>query len=99
MAARARRAGRHAIEVVYLDAADSWWWTGVSPSLRDVVAADYGALAVAGYAPFRWWCRGWKLVAVASAAGLDTVKWFLIHPVRGPLFLAATGAGVGVAFH
>ncbi|MEV1013807.1 hypothetical protein AB0I89_23940 [Micromonospora sp. NPDC049801] len=86
-----RRIGR----VMYLDAADSWIVREATPSIRQVWATDYAALATIDYLPFRLWCRGYRYAAVSSAAVLDGVKWMLIHPVRGPLFLTATGAGVG----
>lgn len=91
--AYARRIGR----VMYLDAADSWIVRESTPSIRQVWGTDYAALARVDYAPFRVWCRAYKPVAVSSAAVLDGVKWFLIHPVRGPLFLTATSAGIAVA--
>lgn len=89
----ARQIGR----VMYLDAADSWIVSDSTPSIRQVWAADYAALATVNYTPFRMWCRSYRLFAVASAATLDSVKWCLIHPVRGPLFLTATSVGIAVA--
>jgi hypothetical protein len=80
--------------VVYLDAADSWLWSESTPSIRQVWATDYSSGAPAGWLPFVVWCKAYRLPAVVSAALLDSIKWMLIHPVRGPLFLAATGGGV-----
>ncbi len=82
---------------MYLDAADSWIVRESTPSIRQVWATDYAALATVDYLPFRLWCRGYRYVAVSSAAALDSVKWMLIHPVRGPLCLTAVGAGIAVA--
>ncbi|MEV1315406.1 hypothetical protein AB0J14_04895 [Micromonospora arborensis] len=96
-AVRPVAAGRRIGRVMYLDAADSWIVRESTPSIRQVWATDYATLATVDYAPFRVWCRAYKPMAVGSAAVLDSVKWMLIHPVRGPLFLTATGAGIGVA--
>jgi hypothetical protein len=82
---------------MYLDAADSWIVSDSTPSIRQVWATDYAALATVNYTPFRLWCRSYRIFAVASAATLDSVKWCLIHPVRGPLFLTATSVGIAVA--
>jgi len=82
---------------MYLDAADSWIVRESTPSIRQVWATNYAALATVDYAPFRVWCRFWRYPAVAFSAGTDSVKWMLIHPVRGPLFLTATGAGIAAA--
>ncbi|MEU7170281.1 hypothetical protein ABZ949_02170 [Micromonospora tulbaghiae] len=84
---------------MYLDAADSWIVRESTPSIRQVWATDYPALARVDYAPFRVWCRVYKPAAVGSAAVLDSVKWLLIHPVRGPLFLSAVGVGAAVAIY
>lgn len=98
--ARTAERVRQVVRVVYLDAADSWIVSEPSPSIRQVWAADYTASVPGGYAPFRYWCRGYRYPAVAFAAVLDSAKWALIHPVRGPLFLTLTGAGVtAVAIH
>lgn len=96
-AAKATRTGQfvaRAVRVVYLDAADSWIVRESTPSIRQVWKADYTASVPGNYAPFRYWCRGWRYPAVASAAVLDSAKWALIHPVRGPLFLTATGSTI-----
>jgi hypothetical protein len=95
LVAGARRMGR----VMYLDAADSWIVRDSTPSIRQVWAADYTAAVPGDYAPFRFWCRGYRYPAVAFAALLDSAKWLLIHPVRGPLFLTAVGAGIAAAIH
>ena len=96
--AAARRQVRSWVRVVYLDAADSWIVSERSPSIREVWNADY---TVPGdYAPFRTWCRVYRYPAVVAAVVLDGIKWTLVHPVRGPLAIAATTAGaaaVGVA--
>lgn len=104
LGAAARRAGTRTVvwgrttgRVMYLDAADSWIVRESAPSIRQVWATDYAALARVNYTPFRIWCRFWRYPAVLAAASLDSVKWALIHPVRGPLFLTATGAGIAVA--
>lgn len=93
VAAWPRRVGR----VMYLDAADSWIVRDSTPSIRQVWSTDYTAAVPGDYAPFRWWCRGYRYPAVAAAAVLDSAKWILIHPVRGPLFITATGVGVVTA--
>ncbi|MCW6003832.1 hypothetical protein K1W54_04445 [Micromonospora sp. CPCC 205371] len=80
--------------VVYLDTADAWLWSESTPSIRQVLATDYSASTPAGWLPFVVWCKAYKVPAVVFAAVLDSAKWFLIHPVRGPLFLAATGGSV-----
>ncbi len=89
-----RRLGR----VVYLDAADSWWWAGRTVSAREVYGADY---AVPGsYRPFVLWCRVYGYPGAAWAAGCDAAKWLGCHPVRGPLtflFLLVVAALVGLA--
>lgn len=95
----ARRRIRSAVEVMYLDAADSWIVKDSTPSISQVWNTDYSTTVPGGYAPFRAWCRAYRYPAVAAAAVLDSTKWFLIHPVRGPLFTAAVGVGVGVAIH
>lgn len=91
----ARRISR----VMYRDAADSWIVRDSTPSIAQVWATDYAALATVDYAPFRVWCRFYRFPAVLFAAGLDSAKWMLIHPVRGPLFLTAVSVGVAVATH
>ncbi|MEU0078496.1 hypothetical protein ABZY58_11420 [Micromonospora tulbaghiae] len=91
----ARRVGR----VMYRDAADSWIVRESTPSIRQVWRTDYAALASVDSAPLRVWCRFWRYPAVLFASGLDGAKWFLIHPVRGPLFITVTGGGVAVALH
>lgn len=84
----------HAGRVMYLDAADSWIVKNSTPSIRQVWSTDYAASIPGDYAPFRYWCRAYRYPAVAAAAVLDSAKWMLIHPVRGPLFLSATAGGV-----
>lgn len=88
----ARRVGR----VMYLDAADSWIVRESTPSIRTVWRTDYSAAMPADFVPYRRWCRAYRYPAVAAAAALDSVKWMLIHPVRGPLFIA-TSVGVAAA--
>lgn len=87
----ARRVGR----VMYLDAADSWIVRESTPSIRVVWRTDYSA-TTPEFAPYRRWCRAYRYPAVAAAAALDSAKWMLIHPVRGPLFIA-TSVGVAAA--
>lgn len=79
----AARAGR----VVWADAADSWIVREHSPAPRTVWAADYTAHIPGAYPPFVRWCRLWRIPAVLFGVLLDAVKFFLIHPVRGPLAL------------
>jgi hypothetical protein len=79
------------LRVVYLDAADSWLLSESTPSIKVVWRADYSASAPAGWLPFVVWCKAYKPAAVMFAALLDSAKWLLIHPVRGPLLIAATG--------
>jgi hypothetical protein len=88
----ARRVGR----VMYLDAADSWIVRESTPSIRQVWATDYSATVPGDFVPFARWCRAYRYPAVGAAAVLDSVKWMLIHPVRGPLFIA-TSVGVAAA--
>ncbi|MEU7978277.1 hypothetical protein AB0B63_07065 [Micromonospora sp. NPDC049081] len=84
---------------MYLDAADSWIVREPSTSIRQVWATDYAALSGIDDPTYRAWCRLWRYPAVLSAAALDSTKFFLIHPVRGPLFLTAVGVGAAVATH
>lgn len=79
------------VRVAYLDAADSWIVSDSTPSIRAVWKTDYAAAAPAGWLPFVVWCKAYRLPAVVLAAMLDSVKWMLIHPVRGPLFLTIAG--------
>lgn len=96
-ARRAKAVGRNVAEVMYLDAADSWIVRESTPSLRALWATDYAAHVPGGYTPFVVWCRAYRLFAVASAAPLHALLWLLVHPVRGPLFLTVTGAGITAA--
>lgn len=90
---------RSASEVVYLDAADSWIVSESTPSIRRVWATDYSTCVPADYQPFIVWCRIWRYPAVVFAAVFDSVKWMLIHPLRGPLFIACIGGTVAaIAF-
>lgn len=85
--------------VMWLDAADSWIVRDSTPSLRRVWATDYTAHLQDPYGPYVWWCKGYRLFAVATVAPLHAVLWLLAHPVRGPLFLTATGVGIAAATH
>lgn len=93
-AARVRRFG----QIVYLDAADSWWLNGRTVSAREVFSAEYAAPG--NYLPFRLWCRLYRYPATAYAFWSDGRKWLLVHPVRGPLtflFLLISAALAGLA--
>lgn len=92
-AARVTTWPRRALRVMYLDAADSWIVRESTPSIRQVWATDYTASVPGDYPPFQLWCRVYRVPAVVAAAVLDSTKWCLIHPVRGPLLLAATAVG------
>lgn len=89
--AAARRVGR----VMYLDAADSWIVRESTPSIRVVWRTDYSA-TTPEFVPYQRWCRAYRYPGIAFAAALDSMKWMLIHPVRGPLFIA-TSVGVAAA--
>ena len=79
------------VRVVYLDAADSWIVSDSTPSIRVVWKTDYASAAPAGWLPFVVWCKAYRLPAVLVAVVLDSVKWLLIHPLRGPLSLTIAG--------
>ncbi|WP_431728547.1 hypothetical protein [Verrucosispora sp. TAA-831] len=90
----ARATGR----VMYLDAADSWIVRERSQTIRQVWSTDYAAAAPGDFAPFRRWCRAYRYPAVAATVVLDSVKWLLVHPVRGPLSIA-TCVGIAAVIH
>lgn len=90
-----RRFGR----VMYADVEGSWIVRDATPSISQLWKTDYPAIASIDYAPFRIWCRAYRYPAVAFAAVLDSAKWALIHPVRGPLFITTVGAGITAAIH
>lgn len=79
------------VRVAYLDAADSWIVSDSTPSIKAVWRTDYAAAAPGHWLPFVIWCKAYRLPAVALATLLDAIKWMLIHPLRGPLFLSITG--------
>lgn len=97
---RVRRVVRNTAEVAYLDAADGFILNSRSQTIREVVATDYAAASpLRDYRPFRVWCRVWKPVAVTVVTGVDTAKFLLVHPVRGPLTLTAVAVGAVIANH
>lgn len=79
------------VRVAYLDAADSWIVSDSTPSIKAVWRADYAAATPGHWLPFVIWCKVYRLPAVLVAAVLDSLKWLLIHPLRGPLSLFAVG--------
>lgn len=79
------------VRVVYLDAADSWIVSDSTPSIKQVWRADYAAAAPGHWLPFVLWCKTYRVLAVFLATLLDSLKWMLIHPLRGPLFLTIAG--------
>lgn len=85
---------RRVSRVVYLDTADSWILNEDSPAPKKVWKTDYTAAVPGGYKPFVRWCRAWRYPAVILGSACDGAKWFLIHPVRGPLTITAVGTGV-----
>lgn len=95
LGARPKAWARTTARVMYRDAEGSWILSERSQTMKQVWRTDYAAIASVDWAPFRMWCRSWRYPAVMFAAGTDSAKFFLIHPVRGPLFLTAVGAGVG----
>lgn len=95
--ARPVRFARQVGRVMYRDAADSWIVRESTPSIRQVWSTDYAALASVDWAPFRVWCRFWRYPAVFFASATDGAKFFLIHPVRGPLFIGAVAGGTVAA--
>ncbi len=98
-AARTRRGLRSVVEVVYLDAADSFLVNERSQTVRQVWNTNYADASPIDSPTYRAWCRVWKPVAVVSATACDSAKFFLIHPVRGPLAVTATAVGIAVATH
>lgn len=89
---------RHFGRVMYLDAADSWIVSDSTPSIKTVWNTDYSTTVPGNYRPFIIWCRVWRYPAVACAATLDSAKWLLIHPLRGPLFIATIGGTVAATY-
>jgi hypothetical protein len=73
--------------VVYLDAADSWIADERSPSAKTVWRTDYTAHLDTVWKPYGYWAKAYRAAAVVWALLLDSIKWLLIHPVRGPLTL------------
>jgi hypothetical protein len=73
--------------VVYLDAADSWIAEERSPSARTVWRTDYTAHLDTAWKPYGYWARAYRAAAVVFALLLDSIKWLLVHPLRGPLGL------------
>lgn len=73
--------------VVYLDAVDSWIAEERSPSAKTVWRTDHTAHLDNPWAPYRYWAKAWRPVAVLVAVLLDAVKFLFVHPVRGPLFI------------
>ena len=96
--ARVWAAGRQLGALVWSDTLDAWYLADRSPSLKTVWATRYDHVIPGDYRPFAVWCQVWRYPAVLAAAGLDAVKLLLIHPVRGPLFLTVTAAGVAAAY-
>jgi len=87
------------VEVVYLDTADGFLLNEASPTIRQVWNTNYADASPIDWPTYRAWCRVWKPVAVGAAAVCDSAKFFLIHPVRGPLSVTAAAVGIAVATH
>lgn len=85
------------VRVAYLDAADSWIVSDFTPSIKTVWRTDYAAAAPGHWLPFVAWCKTYRVLAVVLATLLDSLKWMLIHPLRGPLFLTI-GGGIVAAW-
>ena len=82
---------RYAARIVYRDTADGWIVQSRTLSIADVWNINYAVPD--DWTPFRVWCKVYtRSAGVAAAAVLDGVKWFLIHPVRGPLLITGSGA-------
>jgi hypothetical protein len=100
---RQRTSGRsrtaRILRVVYLDAVDSWPLRERSPSAKTVWRTDYSAHLDTPWAPYQYWTKAWRFVAVFFALLLDAPKWLLIHPVRGPLTITLFAAGYLAAAH
>lgn len=80
---------RRVARVVYLDAADSWIVRESSPAPRTVWRTDYTAHLTSPPAVYVRWCRVWRYPGTTLGAVCDGVKFFLIHPVRGPVAIVA----------
>lgn len=89
---------RRAARVVYRDTVDGWIVQNRTLSIGEVWNISY---AVPGdWAPFRLWCTFYtRTVGTFCAAALDSAKWFLIHPVRGPITVMLATAGPLVGSH
>jgi hypothetical protein len=97
---RARQRTSRIVRIVYSDTADSWLLQERSPSARTVWATDYTSHLDNPWGPYRAWAKAWRPAAVLFALLCDAVKFFLIHPARGPvtvLTVAALTAAVALA--
>lgn len=99
--ATVRRDGRlrRMVRVVYLDAADSWIVRESSPAPRTVWRTDYTAHLISPPTAYVRWCRVWRYPGTVLGATCDGLKFFLIHPVRGPLAIVAGSALTVIALH
>lgn len=90
---------RRMVQVVYLDAADSWIAEERSPSAKTVWRTDYTAHLDTVWKPYGYWARAYRVAAVLFAMLLDAAKFLLIHPLRGPITLTFAAVGYLAAAH